>query len=839
MTNTEIKRYTQATERTAKPSRSYISAGIFLIALTTLMVELLLLRIFDVILQDNLAYMVISCAMFAFGLSGVYATLRPPTSNWTTEYYLSNLAMLFGISIAILLPVINILPFSLDQFFTQLKLQVFYFLLLYLVLILPFFFSGLIFATAFSHYAGHIRRLYFFDLCGGAIGCVFLLPFISFIGPGGLLLVASALGLLAAALFKGTRKFTAFVMLLAVCLVATPVSLSLSGWGYLEFHEHVDKRGVSKARDQDYIEITRWDPIAKIDVIQQTKTDKLTGEEIPCSKHVAYDGGNQSSMLYPFDGDYVKLKEIIDNDILSIQDHFWNRGVLVSHYLKADTNAEVLIIGSAAGQETKAALCYNASHVTAVEMVGTVVDMVTGTYSEYIGHIFNDPRVKVHVAEGRSFLRKTKKKFDIIQIFSNHTSSSMATGNGAMATVYLQTDEAYTEYFSHLKENGVLHINHHVYPKMIVTAALSWREMGRSDFRKHVVVFQRSEQDNLPTMLIKMSPWTETELNRIKTLMLPLGVDRTDTHYLVENPLDPESSFLSNEFYSGRFPQQLYKSMDYRILPCTDDRPYFNCLRRRFELLEPNPKRFLDTSTALLLNNQLSERYHVPKDVIHFIITGLAAAFFSVIFIFLPLFVSEAGRRHWPGKLTAIFYFSCLGAGFIIVELTCIQIFMKLIGYPLYTYSTVIFTILLAAGSGSLCSNLWNINPQKRWWLPFTGILLCGVLLWLVHPYISNIFLASNIAIRLLVCAGMIFPIAFFMGMPLPIGILALKHRPAGAIAWAWGMNGFFTVTGGLAAALLSIFIGFKFTLLIAFSIYLLAFISYSRLRYYAIINTD
>ena len=52
-----------------------------------------------------------------------------------------------------------------------------------------------------------------------------------------------------------------------------------------------------------------------------------------------------------------------------------------------------------------------------------------------------------------------------------------------------------------------LHINHHIYPKMITTAALAWKEMGRKNFRNHVIVFERKGMmDNLPTLLIKMNP---------------------------------------------------------------------------------------------------------------------------------------------------------------------------------------------------------------------------------------------------------------------------------------------------------------------------------------------
>jgi hypothetical protein len=68
-------------------------------------------------------------------------------------------------------------------------------------------------------------------------------------------------------------------------------------------------------------------------------------------KHVAYDGGTQSSDFFPFDGDFQALRRDLPNR-LAFQ--FWRRGVLASHYLKRDSGHRALIIGSAGGQETSA-----------------------------------------------------------------------------------------------------------------------------------------------------------------------------------------------------------------------------------------------------------------------------------------------------------------------------------------------------------------------------------------------------------------------------------------------------------------------------------------------------
>ncbi|MGX9727171.1 MAG: hypothetical protein ACTFAK_07585 [Candidatus Electronema sp. VV] len=47
-----------------------IALSLFLIALTTLMAELALVRIFDVIWYANKAYQIITMVMFCFGLAG-------------------------------------------------------------------------------------------------------------------------------------------------------------------------------------------------------------------------------------------------------------------------------------------------------------------------------------------------------------------------------------------------------------------------------------------------------------------------------------------------------------------------------------------------------------------------------------------------------------------------------------------------------------------------------------------------------------------------------------------------------------------------------------------------
>ena len=210
---------------------------------------------------------------------------------------------------------------------------------------------------------------------------------------------------------------------------------------------------------------------------------------------------------------------------------------------------------------------YGAQHVDGVEMVGSVVQLGKNDYSNYIGALFRHPLVSVYIDEGRSFLRSRDTRYDIIQIFSNHTSSSVAAGTGAIATNYLQTSDAYREYFSHLSENGVLHINHFYYPRMITTAALAWSQMGRSHFEKHVVVYENDQDETLPTVLIKMQPWTSDELERVKQFFATDFPGEDIKYTLVVDPLSPENNSIPLTYFAGSLPPEAIQSSEAQIEP--------------------------------------------------------------------------------------------------------------------------------------------------------------------------------------------------------------------------------------------------------------------------------
>jgi len=805
-----------------------VSFGVLLIALSTLVLELMLTRAFDVTLTPNLSYFVVSLAVFSFGLAGIYATLRPIPVESDIRGRLVGCCVGFAATVLLLHPILNALPLDYLRIAKAPMITLASFGALYLTLLVPFFLAGYVLIAIFSKYAPKIQRLYFWDLLGAGLGTLLVIPFILRIGPGGLIVCAAALGLVAAALFSESKAATRAYVVAAVVIAAIP---AVRGQNYIDFTYHMDKRGIVKAVESGRDELVRWDPISKIDVVDETFTPQIATpwHKSGDRKAIEYDGGNQTSYFYKFDGNLKALRELMDRDRSKVNENFWQIGVLASHYLKRDTDHSVLVIGSAGGQETKASLIYGAKYVDTVELVPTVVNLATGPYSPYIGDIFHNPAVHPHAGEGRSFLRSTDRKYDIIQIYSNHTSSSIAQGSGALSPVYLQTEEAYEEYFSHLTPTGVLHINHYGFPRMISTAALAWKNMGRTDFRKHVALYFSPSELTLPSLLIKMTPWTQAEIAELNTYLAPSELDEKDRLVLMENPLDPSKSFLSDDFYSGNFPRELAERIPVDFTPRTDDNPYFSEFRKHIRPIQSDPKTFVDPGTAYMMNASLI--HGIPMDQIHLWVTAGASVLFALLFILLPLRFSKVGREEGATALPLLLYFSCLGAGFITLELVFIQKFMHLVGSPLYTYSTVIFTMLLGAGIGSAASEKLGIACRRRWTFPFVAVIAIGLVLIAVYPPLAKLALALPLEGRALVAATMIFPLGFFLGMPFPLGILAIAHQPRGAIAWAWGMNGLFTVVGGLASVILGLELGFNFAIVIALALYGCALAVFPRMR--------
>ena len=177
--------------------------GIFLVALATLMYEILLTRIFSVTMLYHFAFVALSVAMFGLTAGALVVYLAPHL--FPPERLRHRLA-----GVAIALPIAMVLSFLIEMripFRVSTSLAaVSAMALTYLVVAVPFVVSGVAICLILTRYPSSMSRLYAADLAGAALGCVLLIGVLNWSdGPTAVLWVAllASIGAVAFAIDAG------------------------------------------------------------------------------------------------------------------------------------------------------------------------------------------------------------------------------------------------------------------------------------------------------------------------------------------------------------------------------------------------------------------------------------------------------------------------------------------------------------------------------------------------------------------------------------------------------------------------------------------------------------
>jgi hypothetical protein len=263
----------------------------------------------------------------------------------------------------------------------------------------------------------------------------------------------------------------------------------------------------------------------------------------------------------------------------------------------------------------------------------------------------------------------------------------------------------------------------------------------------------------------------------------------------------------------GDSPATFVSAYKYHIRPATDASPYFGRFFRWSSLPE-----LLDLrgrgGTSLIQWGYLI-----------MVATVLQAGAAGVVLILLPLFVFHRSGRAWPHKGRAVLAFACLGLGFLFVEIAFIQRLTLFLGDPVLAASVALASFLVFAGAGSWLSRLFGLNRAVAGVCLANLLLLAGLLL----PVQALTGLAWPLKLFLSV-AGCGLP-AFFMGMPLPLGLDIVHGQAPRWIPWAWGVNGCASVIAPVLATLLAVHLGFVPIVLLACALYLVVLAALRGMR--------
>jgi hypothetical protein len=176
-----------------------------------------------------------------------------------------------------------------------------------------------------------------------------------------------------------------------------------------------------------------------------------------------------------------------------------------------------------------------------------------------------------------------------------------------------------------------------------------------------------------------------------------------------------------------------------------------------------------------------------------------------------------------PRRLTLGYfaYFVGLGLGFLLIEISFVQKNVLILGYPTYSLTVTIFSLLIFAALGAFLSQIGWGRPRAF----LIGVLAVTVGLMvvevLVSPSVRDRFLSSPLPVRILVTVALQLPLGVCLGMYFPTGVELVRRSEPALIPWAWAVNGIASVTASVLAVILGMAIGFSGVVLVGAGIYI------------------
>ena len=793
-------------------------AAIALLSAGALAYEILLTRLFSIILWHHFAYMVISVAMLGYGAAGTTVALAQ-------RYLLPRYARVFFASAA-LFGMTAVGGFLLAQRvgFDPLELlwdprQPLRLLAIYALLLVPFLCAGLCICLSFARFAGEPHRIYSFDILGAGLGCLGVVGALFATTPAGALRLTGALGLGAAALAwlgSGTRsRWVAIAALGAAAALAFGLP---EEWTRLRLSEYKDLSQALSVRGAR-LAAERSSPIGAIAVVENAEVPlryapglSLSAPAEPPEQMAVFTDGDGPSALTFFDGRKEPLEYA---DYLT--------SALPYHLL---ARPRVLVLGAGAGADVLQAIYHRARTIDAVELDPQIIDLVENRFASYSGRPYSDPAVRLHRGEARGFVAGHDDRYDLIQVALLDAFGASSAGLHALAENYLYTVEGLDEYLAHLDPGGLLAITRWVdLPprdtlKLFATAAVALERRGVARPGEQLALVRSWKT---ATLLVKNGSFAPAEIARLRAFCRERsfdaayfpGIERAEANRY--NVL-PEPYFYDGaQALLGPARETFSAAYKFNIAPATDDRPFFFHFFKWSTLPE-----------LLALKGRgglplLEWGYPV------LVATLVQACLASVILILLPLWIASGTAREQPGwsRARIAAYFAAIGFAFMFIEIAFIQKFLLFLSHPLYAIAVVLAGFLVFAGLGSRCSGRVSAgedaSPPRGAAGPIAAIALLALLYLAVLPALFRALMWLPDGAKIALAIALVAPLAFAMGMPFPRGIARAAASAQHLVPWAWGVNACASVVAAIAATLLAMHAGFGAVVLIAVLLYALA----------------
>jgi hypothetical protein len=746
--------------------------------MATLLLELAMTRIFSVVFYYHFAFLAISIALFGLGAGGVFSYViagqKGRLFHKLGTMSLVNAAM----------PLISVIfILTRGKELTDMTLAAVYFFSA-----LPFFVAGAIVSLAISETIERIDSVYFFDLLGAAAGCLLLMPLLNSFGGPNTVIASAVLFAVGSAIWynlDGQRHWRAAAVAVALALVALIVLNAKQHW--------IDVK-VAKGQELGDELYVRWNSFSRIAVSKEKNSGQL---------QIVIDA-DASTGIVDFSVD--SMSDGLRHSLLT-------QGPGFPYSLRP--GAKTLIIGPGGGWDVARAIASGAKDITGVEINPIIANNVMRRdFAAISRNLYSRPGVRIHVEDGRSFVRRSEERYDVLQATLVDTWASTAAGAFALSENNLYTTEAFVDYLSHLTDKGILAITRWGFEppresvRLLVLAREALARLGEREPWMHVMVVREGSQRELEgwgardTVIISRKPFSEADRTRAEEIIARGGLQRV---YLAGDG-------NRNAFGQVLLAKNLEDWLDaypFDVSAVGDNRPFF------FYTVQPR-----DLWAFLTSMNKDSADYKINRAVpMLFSLIGVSLLA-TLIILALPPFVLGTRLPREKGVLRFLMYFLCIGVGYILIQVALIQKFVLFLGHPTYALTVIIFSMLVSSGLGSSLSRRWVGSQDRRLIQVLAAVAALVAILAFVSAPLTGALTGLPLPLKMLITVALIAPAGFFMGMPFPQGLARLEefHKPS--VRWAWSINAASSVLGSAAAIFLAIYLGLRETLLLGGVLY-------------------
>jgi predicted membrane-bound spermidine synthase len=742
--------------------------------MSVLLLELAVSRIFSVVLFYHYAFLVISLAILGLASGAVLVRLFP-LPRGEAAHHKRTTAVCITALLAILpalFVAMNTNVWLVTSMETAKRLAFIFFMFL-----VPFTLAGYAIASTMVVGVSRVAKLYFYDLLGGSLGCILFVPVVSSLGGVNAVLAAGALLGVAAVVWSIRSSSRALQVSSAVTSILMLLIITVNMDGSLLDLKF--KRGLPIENE----EFVAWNAFSRVSVLKQEDD----------TKWIEIDGGAGTWIpdmnLDTEEGDWTRNK-------------FGRVGPDMAFWLRKPRKS--MIIGTGGGNDIVRAIVSGSESVTAVEINPIIADdVMLGAYREYSNNLYARPEVTVVIEDGRTFVRRTKEEFDVIQLSQVDTWAASASGAYSLTENYLYTVDAIYDYISKLSPDGLLSISRWEFtpPRETLRLAATVLEtlvaLGIEDPSRHIVVLLDQYLDNsrlfFGTVIVGLQPFTPEQIQILaeRTTMAVSKIAYAPYYDAGEENFRA----LMNTNTDDR--DEYINSYPLNITPTTDDSPFFfftgrwkNTFRDMFRVYESGDT--INTGAQFLLVATLA-------------ITALAV----VLFLFLPLMFLRLPNPFSRDVLPLLGLALAVGLGYIIVEVAMIQSFIIFLGQPVYSLTVIIFSFLLFSSLGSRISAQFSDRSAHHLAM-FSTVAICIVLFVykLFLPLIISAFQANIIWEKLGITALMVMPLGVLMGIPFPTALRLAAQNKGRLIEWMWSVNASATVFGSVLAVFTFVTVG-------------------------------